>query len=346
MEITVLMNTARDDFPMVGLDEPHPFTPTVKSLNEQELQNFELVIVDACWSGERKRWIESHAEFPVKYLNAHPNRFLELGMCAIASMKNKGLLHAEGELVVFVDDCTQFPDFWTKRIQRWYEKGYWPMSLTYYYEAEKPKLMGSSTRYVERFYSRDYDKEENLRLYVKPGEMVRDSRADVVNAHGTVKAPGNWFYGGSSATLEALLRINGVDEKFDGKKGLEDSDTGLRLEKAGCGGLFVLDKGLWHIEHWHESISEKALWYKGPTPACNYALLQYNLERGGFKANTSTLTMQECEWIRSNICGKCNNRHRCLDEEFKGEFYVECEGFHAWLKLQRAFDLEEERLNA
>jgi len=39
--------------------------------------------------------LQEHAEFPFTYLNAFPNRFLEKGMCAIASMKNKGLLHCE-----------------------------------------------------------------------------------------------------------------------------------------------------------------------------------------------------------------------------------------------------------
>jgi len=344
-EISILINTCREDFPMVNLPNTFIFEPTVKSLNRQELKNFELVIVDACYSEERKRWLESHAEFPFRYVNAFPNRFLEHGMCAIASMKNKGLLYCEGELVVFVDDCTEFPPFWTMKIWSWYEKGYYPMSLTYYYEAGKPKILGKGSPHKEEIYGRILNHEEKWHTFLKLGDLVRDSRADIVNRRGVMQAPANWFYGGSSAPLEALIKINGIDEKFDGKKGLEDSDTGLRLEKAGYSGLFVLDKNLWHIEHWHKSISEKVLWYRGPTPACNYALLQYNLRRDGFKANTSILTLEECEWIRDRICGGCNNRSRCLNEEFKAKFYVECEGFYTWLRLQRVFDLGEERLN-
>lgn len=345
VDITILMNSAREDFPLVKLPDTFIFAPTVKSLNKQEVQNFELVIVDACWSEERKRWIETYAEFPVKYVNAHPNRFLKHGMCAIASMKNKGLLYAEGELVVFVDDCTEFPSFWTRRIWDWYSRGYWPMSLTYYYEAGKPKLLKKDDRYIEILYGRVHDKTENLFAYVRPGELVRDSRADTVNARGVLNAPASWFYGGSSAPLQALLRINGVDEKFDGCKGLEDSDTGLRLENAGYKGLFVLDRDLWHIEHWHKSISEKVLWYRGPTAKCNYGLLQYNRSKGEFRANEKVLSRKDCEWIRQNICPKCDNLHRCVNEEFKGKFYIECEGFETWLRLQRTFDLREERLN-
>jgi len=343
--ISILMNTCREDFPMVGLDEPYPFSPAVKTLNRQKLQNFELIIVDACWDFERGRWLRENAEFPFTYLNAFPNRFLEKGMCAIASMKNKGLLHVEGELVIFIDDCCQFPAWWTKRIWDWFYKGYWPMSLTYYFEGGKPKLLGKTSRYVETFYGREYDKEANLRVWIKRGEVVRDSRADYVNAHGVVKAPAQWFYGGSSCSLEALLRINGIDERFDAKKGLEDSDTGLRLEMAGYKGLFVLDKRIYHVENWHKSLSQRVLHYRGPTPACNYALVQYNRKRGNYRANTEILSREDCEWIRSHICPRCDNLRRCKNEEFKGAFFIGSEGYETWLKLQRTFDLREERLN-
>ena len=336
--ISVLVNTARDDHPYVGIDW-FIFEPTVRSLNRQEFRDFELVIVDALWSEERLRWLKSHAEFPFKYLDARGNRFIRHGLCAISSMKNQGLLHCEGDLVLFLDDCTELPKWHLRKVWDWFAKGYWPMSLTYYYETGRPKLLGESSRYVERFYGREYDKEGNLRLYTRLGEMVRDSRAKLVDGRGHIKALGQWFYGGSTAELRALLDINGLDEAFDGSKGLEDVDLGLRLERAGYTDLFVLDEGLWHVEHWHKSISERALWYKGPTPKCNYALLQYSRMKGVYRANTETLTLGDCEWIRDNVCPKCDNLHRCLNEEFRGRFYVECEGFHTWLKLQRTFDL-------
>jgi GT2 family glycosyltransferase len=341
--ISILLNTCRDDYPLVGLPETFIFEPTIKSLNKQEYKEFELIIIDACYSSYRKEWIEKNSNFSVKYINAFPNRFLEKGMCAISSMKNKGLIYAEGELVVFIDDCTEFPMNWTKKIWNWFEKGFFPMSLTYYFEGGKPKILGKGNKYIEIIYGKEYYKEDKLYAFLRNGDIVRDSRADFVNKLGIVHPSGNWFYGGSSASLEALLKINGIDEKFDGKKGLEDSDTGLRLEKAGYN-VFVLDKDLWHIEHWHKSMNEKVLWYKGPTPACNYALLQYNKIKNEYIANNNILTKKDCEWIRDNICPKCDNLKRCLNEEFKGKFFIECEGFNIWLNLQRKFDLREERL--
>jgi len=343
--LSILLNTAREDFSLVGLPETFLFSPTILSLNKQELQNFELVIVDACYSIEREHWLREHAVFPFKYLPALPNRFLEKGMCAIASMKNLGLKFAEGELVVFIDDCCHFPAWWTQRISDWFQRGYWPMSLTYYYESGQPKLLGKSTKYVENFYGKDYDKEANLHVYIKKGEVVRDSRADFVNAHGIVNAPGRWGYGGSSASLESLLRINGTDERFDSVKGLEDVDTFLRLEQAGYKGLFLLDPNLWHVENWHKSLSSKVLFYSGSTNHCNYGLLQYNQLKAEFRANTKILTRQDCEFIRNHVCPNCDNLQRCKNEEFKGKFFIECEGFEYWLTHQRTFDLREDRLN-
>ncbi|MBW2561664.1 MAG: glycosyltransferase family 2 protein, partial [Deltaproteobacteria bacterium] len=259
MDITLLMNTARDDFPMVGLPDTFIFEPTIRSLNKQELKNFELVIVDALWSEKRKRWLEEHARFPVKYIDALPNRWLEHGMVGIATQKNKGLLYAEGELVVFVDDCVMFPlRDWTRKIWGWYEKGYWPMSLTCYFEGGRPKLMKDGER-RDTFHKSPTDEPDLGELYsiFRPGDVVRDSRFKFVGD--VLEAPSSWFYGGSSAALDALLRINGIDERFDGKKGLEDVDTGMRLENAGYSGKFILDRSLYHIENWHRGASSRVL---------------------------------------------------------------------------------------
>jgi len=343
--ISIILNTCRPDYPYVNCDW-FIFYPTVKTLNKQESKNFELIIVDACYSEKRRRWLEENAEFPLKYVNAFPNRYLEQGYCAIASQKNKGLLYAENDLVVFIDDATSFKRDWTKRIEYWFSRGYWPMSLTYYFECDKPKFLKKDDKYVEKLYGRIYDKTGNLFSYIKPGEIVRDSRADTVNRYGTLKAPGQWFYGGSSAELNALLEINGVNELYDISKALEDVSVGVRLELAGYKGLFILDKELYHFEHWHKPANEEILFYKGPTPKCNFALLQYETVKRLYRANTYKIGFREVEWIQENICLKCPNRRRCLNEEFRGRWYIPCEAFNKWIELQRIFDLRELRMDA
>jgi len=310
VELSIILNTGRDDYPMIGLPQTFIFEPTILSLNKQELQNFELVIVDGCWSERRAKWTLAHATFPLKHLNALPNRFLENGMIAISSMKNKGIINAEGELVVFVDDCTQFEPWWTKRLWSWYEKGYWPMSMT---------------------------------RYLRGGEAiaVHDSRAQLVGS-GTRLAFPSMFYGGSSATLDALLRVNGLDERFDGKKSLEDVDLGERLSVAGALGVFMLDSEFYHYENAHGDISREV--FRVNVPVCNYGLLLESKIEHEFKANTRLLRREDCERIRSRVCPVCPIYQRCQLETLKGKFFLESDGYELWLKLQTTVDLRGERL--
>jgi len=149
-----------------------------------------------------------------------------------------------------------------------------------------------------------------------------------------------WFYGYSSFSLEAALRVNGFNELFDGVKGQEDQDFGVRLDMAGYKDVFILDKDLWVIEHEHEPAVVKS-----PDPfKCNYALIQYERARDLYRANDWILTRENCEWIRENVCPNCPNHSRCVDETLKGRFYVDNELFKLWLNNQNVFDLRVERL--
>lgn len=307
VEITILLNTAREDYPMTN-SPLFIFSPTIKSLNVQNLKNFELIIVDALYSEGRKLWIEQHSQIPVKYVNAFPNRYLEKGMVAISSMKNTGIVHSEGELIIFTDDCTEFPPWFTERLWKWYMKGYCPMSITKY----------------------DVDS--------------HDSREKVVESQGVVHPPGNWFYGGSSATLQNILTVNGLDESFDGRKGLEDVDLGVRL--AMLGARYILDREIYHLEYAHIGVSSRVLTYNGPAPICGYAIHLYNtLYLKRYEVNKEIYTLEKCNFIRDSICPNCPIFERCKTETFKGKFYVEGPGFDTWLSLQESFSLRERMLN-
>jgi len=177
------------------------------------------------------------------------------------------------------------------------------------------------------------------KLYGENG-IVRDTRWPAVEKRGKMIAYPEWFYGYSSFSLEAALRVNGFNELFDGVKGQEDQDFGIRLDMAGYKDVFILDKDLWVIEHEHEPCEVKC-----PEPfKCNYALIQYERARSLYRANDWVLTRENCEWIRENICPNCPNLRRCVNETLKGAFYVDNELFDLWLNSQKVFDLREERL--
>jgi glycosyltransferase involved in cell wall biosynthesis len=347
--ISCILATARESYPIIGLENVHVLQPTLHSLEKQTFRDFEVVIVDARFP-EKREWIEKRKwSFPIKYVPPNPNHsfWLGKGLWNVAGMLNTSLLYAEGDLVVRLDDCSEIPDanylqkFWDA-----YQNGFFALAMHVRYHAGKPARVNEE--YFQKGYEAKYAKlpeTENRkalleRLYGKNG-IVRDTRWPTVERHGRMIAPPEWFYGFSSFSLEAALKVNGFNELFDGVKGQEDQDFGIRLNMAGYKNIFLLDKDLWVIEHEHLPCVVKS-----PEPfKCNYGLIQYEQLKGLFRANSWKLTLEDCEWIRWNICPKCLNYGRCLKETLKGQFYVEGELFKLWLERQRTFDLREERLS-
>ncbi len=348
-EISVIMATARNSYPIIGLSDVHIFEPTFRSLERQTFRDFELIIVDALYPSKRE-WIEQRTwGFPVKYVPPHPNHryWIGRGLWGVCEQLNSALLYCEGELVVRLDDCSEIPDRdYLKKFWELYQSGYFPMAMHVRYHAGKP------ARVNEEYFKEGYEArfaqmpEEDRAMLLKrlygEGGVVRDTRWPTVERRGRMTAPPEWFYGYSSFSLEAALKINGFNELFDGVKGQEDQDFGIRLDMAGYRDIFLLDKDLWVIEHEHYPPKVSS-----PQPfKCNYGLIQYTKRKGLFKANTWTLRLEDCEWIRRNICPNCLNYERCLGERLGGRFYVEEDPlFRDWLEHQNLFDLREERMN-
>jgi hypothetical protein len=347
--ISCILPTARESNPIIGLQDIHVLQPTLYSLEKQTFRDFELIIVDALYP-EKRKWIEKRKwSFPIKYVPPHLNHrfWLDKGFWGVCGMLNTGILYAEGELIVRLDDCSEIP--YANYLQKFwdaYQNGYFALAMHVRYHAGEPARVDEE--YFEKGYEAKYvkcpeteDRKALLeRLYGKNG-IVRDTRWPIVERKGRMIAPPEWGYGYSSYSLEALLKINGFNELFDGVKGQEDQDCSIRMSMAGYKDVFLLDKDLWVIEHEHLPCVVKS----PPTFKCNYGLIQYEQVKGLFKANSWKLTLEDCEWIKWNICPKCLNYNRCLKETLAGKFYVEGELFKRWLEHQNIFDLREERLN-
>jgi len=344
--ISCILCTAREDYPILGLPKVHIFEPTIRSLVKQSFKDFELIIVDALYD-KRSNHDFSRLPFTVKHVPPHPNHsfWLKRGLWNVAGMLNTALLHAEGDLIVRLDDCCEIPDRdYLKKFWEYYESGLFALAMHVRYHAGKPARVNEE--YLKEGYEAKYaqmPKEDRTmllrRLYGENG-IVRDTRWPTVERQGRMIAYPEWFYGYSSFSLEAALRVNGFNELFDGVKGQEDQDFGIRLDMAGYKDIFILDKDLWVIEHEHEPAVVKS-----PEPfKCNYGLIQYERAKGLYRANDWILTRENCEWIRKNVCPNCPNHSRCVDETLKGRFYVDNELFRLWLNRQNTFDLREERL--
>ncbi len=149
-----------------------------------------------------------------------------------------------------------------------------------------------------------------------------------------------WFYGYSSLSLEAALKVNGFNELFDGDKGQEDQEMGLRLSMAGYNDLFLLDVNHWVIEHEHNPIPLDVIKEDKRNIKCNYAIFLLNKMNRRWRANSERLTEEDLAFIRAeSLKPPCSPRPNFYDEDCRGEL------FDLWASNQPIFDLREERLD-
>ena len=309
VKISIIYATARPDYPMMDRPDIHQFTPLLESLEKQTFTDFELIISDV-YHEKRSYDFSKHA-FPVKHIN--PSEFswaLKKGLWALQDGFNWGLVHAEGELLLWFGDCCELVNNDSLQIWwDWYERGFCALALVVYYRGNRPLLVdeviarGSvhgdkSFLHMRRQGTR---KEDYMRLveegYLK--KVVRDSRWKYVeeSTNGVYKCSGQLFYGYSSSSLDDMLKLNGYDSNFDGSKALSDVECGLRLDKIGS--QFVLDEKLWLVEHSHYGIPKEVLWGT-PEPGdfrSNYSLMLLNQKKNQLRANDYRLTKEELELI-------------------------------------------------
>jgi len=234
-DISVRLPTARENYSIIGQPNLNMLELTINSLLKQSFKNFELIIVDALHPTR-----DFHFEkipIPYKHVPVHPNHrfWLDRKMWNVCGSLNTGLIHAEGELIVRIDDCSEFDKFYLQRIWDEYQNDLW--------------LQGMHTKY----YKGSPHKNEH-------GKTIQDSRIPIVKTvGGRLIAHYEWLYGYSSFPLEAAIKINGFDELFDGDYSQEDQDFGSRLDLAGYKKKLLLDSKHTVIEHEHLPIPESII---------------------------------------------------------------------------------------
>jgi len=347
LDISVIMPTARDDYSIIGQPDLHYLKPTIDSLSKQTFKDFEFILVDAL-QDQKESYDFSKLPFPIKHIPVHPNHrfWLDMKRWNVCGALNTGIIHAEGELIVRIDDCSEFePDF-LQRFWDGYQSGYFPLAMHIRYLGGKPARLNEEYHKegYEAKHSDTFEKGEKLdilkRIYGDEG-LIRDTRYKVVKARGgRMIAPINWYYGYSSASLEALLKINGYDELFDGDKSLEDADAGSRLTMAGYGGKFLLDVDHQVIEHEHKPIPESLITRGFKPIKCNYAIYLANQRKRRWKANSDNLTEEDLKFIvEESLKPPCSPRPDFYENDCQGDL------FKLWAANQPKFDLRVERLS-
>ncbi len=242
--IPVIVPHVRDDYPHPESDKIHNFHYLVESLRAQNFPftDFELILPDTQWERRKDYFTEHPQTFAVKHCPKKASLWYQRKFPDIANGYNTGIIQADGELLLLLSSGCEFgPDaLWL--CWDWHVKGY---AAAFMYD------------------------------WVQGARVTRpDTRRDSLIQHDGVQyfmpEPGKFyagFYGHQCCPLAMALKVNGFDELYDGTKGGQDVEFGVRLSRAGQ--VFVHDENLELREHAHKDLpwgtvldpdSENARW--------------------------------------------------------------------------------------
>ena len=315
VDISVILITARPVFSIIGQPELDMLTNIEGCLKRQTFKEFELIVVDALY-GQRIHSFDG-LPFDVKYIPIHPKHriWMDRKRYNICGSLNTALMYAEGELIVRVDDCSEFDEGYLQRIWDEYETGLW--------------LQGMHVKYLNGEIARDAN-----------GVISQDSRILIAESHGgRCLGPHEWMYGYATFPMEAAIKVNGFDELFDGDKQQEDQDFGSRLCLAGYTGKFLVDSKHKVIEHEHMDIPSDIIDPANRSIKCNYAIYILSRMKNMWRANSVKLSKEDIDFIkRETLRAPCSTVNHTYADDCEGEL------FSQWVDSQHLFDLRERRL--
>ncbi len=351
IKISLVMITARTDYPYVGRPDLKIFEPTIESFKAQTMMDFELIIVDHLYDQRKDYFKDRNLPFKVKHVPAHPNLWHDVGLPGICTQYNKGIIYADGELIYFMGEGYLFIPEYCENLWKHYKEGYIPF-VWYFYDntwiSEGVKPVNDVSAFDHIHY--------NILGYT--GKNISHEHRSLTafkgNDNEVYRAPWEWFFGCSSAPLQAMLKINGFNQQCDGDRMLLDCDVGSRLQLAGFE-KFALFRDLYTIRIWPDSNKWNPKLVKGgsATIKCNLPIIHWSRYHNRFRANDYELTDEDIRWIKEEYCGQqCLLREQCKNEhpwqypfEHKAGYGYQCEKkwFDFWRTHQEKIDLAVER---
>lgn len=217
MKLSVIMNTARPNMSMPGFPGTnHIFWVIENSLRQQTFTDFEFIISDYLYESRQINFKEIRpVNFPIYRIPIEHSIWKDNGYVAISATKNAGAMYASGDLLFFVDDCCRFrPDLFKRIVDIYHKTGTFPNPLHIREDGESDAI-GPDGKHVRdcRF------------VYFYGADGKPSGPASIVDNFD--------LYGYATVSLDAIIRVNGYDEMFDGSRQMEDMDMGRRLKSAG-----------------------------------------------------------------------------------------------------------------
>lgn len=202
----------------------------VSQTTKEEREQIQFIFIDRyCKTNGRHNWFVQHkglSDFhsviktPVKPNVWHgKHRLTKSDYFAAANYRNTGVLLAEADHLVLVDDLSVMMPGWWDSVKK--------------------------SRDEQRIYLGAYGKHKDMKVVggrlvsSDPFEAGIDSRVKISPT--TRSCSGSWMYGSSVAMpTEALLQVNGFDEDCDSMGG-EDYACGIMMERRGWEFVFCTE---------------------------------------------------------------------------------------------------------
>ena len=328
-EISVLIYTARDDYPYVGKAEGwHCFEPVLRTLATQTFKDFELVLVDALYE-TRPDWFRDHPQtFSVKHVPSKPNYWQERGRVGIGAQINRGFIWADGKYVWIGAENNLFLPEHLTLVSNMFRAGKVPVA--WYAMADRGIFSHTHDRGQ---FPPIADVRFDMQGITHEDVCTTDHRGArfVGNANAILPCHPHNYYGYSGVPTDVAVGVNGYDELMDGHKCLQDVDFGMRVARAGC--ELVMHRDLYVIEPPTRPENGREKGYGGgirnlASFQCNYAILLHN-EITGRRANRG-LPDGYVEDVQARACrGVCAVQDKCRSGAiWEAAVYPFCAGEH------------------
>lgn len=309
--ISVVLNTVRGDEAFGGRSV---LKSIADDLAKQTVKDFEFIAVDGLHHFRHETFHAHAYDFRILHVPPKDCAMVREKRCAISAYKNTGFAHARGELAVTIDDGCRLDAMFLERCWKAWEERRGCLSALY---------VGVDANGI-----------------AIDDAGARDSRSVYLDGDGVCLGPYRGeaksppMHGFTAIPIQAIIEVNGYDEMFDGSRGLEDIEMGIRLQKAGYKIMLdrrhtveLLPQGPWSAKVFGDNRLEHDILAQGdrkPEHAvdstnikCCQTTLQIQLSRGEVRANLKP--WGEAEWSKTaprcflltseNRCSL--NQHRC-----------------------------------
>lgn len=366
MKISFVTITARNNYPYIGRPDLNIFEPTIESLKAQTMAmtDFEWVIIDYLYEERKNYFKDMKLPFKVKHVPASPNIWHDVGLPGVSTQYNKGIIYADGELLYFSGEGYLFLPNFCEKIWEYHKQGYIPLVWYFYDNTFTPEnIINNQSASFKKAYPKDSEitpipynicsyTGKNITIEHRPLVAFKNTFKNVGNQ--IYNAPWEWWFCCSATSLEAMLKINGFDQRFDGDRMLLDCDVGSRLQLAGFN-KFILVKDLFairmrpHAEEWNAKLTKDTITIK-----CNLPFIYWARKFNRYTANDHSNVDDEIKWSKEEYCPKqciiratCKTQHAYQYPFEHKEGYVGHSSYKKWFDYWRThqiiINLTEER---